>query len=481
MRRLRIALVIDWIGFQEVYSLPIISGIARSLGHHTELFEFGPSPRRAIKQIAAFKPDIVGYSVSSNESSRYLEINARLKAELEFFSLFGGPHPTFFPKYVENEGVDAICRGEADVTLPVFLEHFGTDRMYETSNFAFQGDGEPARVNPLADLVTDLDSVPMMDRELLYSKSRFLAKTPIKGFFSGRGCPYSCSYCFNHAYKAMYQGKGTVVRRRGVSSFLEEIKHVKQRYPLGLIRIMDDTFGLDAEWLEEFAQRYPKEIGLPFTCQARPNILSEDYCRQLKRSGCHAVLMAVECSNEQLRRTVANRHISNEQIRVGCEHLKGQGIRIGTYNMLGLPGEKEEDLLRTVELNQIAGVDYAEASILQPYPGTRINEYCRKEGFLDESTESFGGQYTSTVLNFEERFKQVIYVIHKMFPMMVDHPRLKALLPLLYKTPWLNRALDFVYRLYYGVNMHRRLYGAKIPLALRLQQSARFFFAPSRS
>ncbi len=481
MRKLKIALVIDWIGFQEIYSLPIISAIAKQRGHVTELFEFGPSPRKAAKRIAAFAPDIVGYSVSSNESQRYLEINRELKSRLDFFALFGGPHPTFFPRFIEKDGVDAICRGEADLSLPEFLDHFGTDKMHEVSNFWVKaGDGTVSQ-NPLADLVEDLDSVPMMDRDLLYARSRFLAASPIKGFFSGRGCPYSCSYCFNHAYNAMYRGKGRVVRRRSVSHFLDEIKTVAAGYPLGLIRIMDDTFGMDAEWLDEFAARYPKEVGLPFTCQARPNILTDDYCQRLKASGCHAVLMAVECSNEHLRKTVANRRITNDQIEQGCENLKRRGIRIGTYNMLGVPGETEQDLLHTVELNQRAGVDYAEASILQPYPGTRINDYCKQEGYLGDEAECFGGQYSSSVLDFSKRFKQTVYVIHKLFPMMVDHPRIRSLLPVFYKAPWLNRALDFVYRLYYGINMHRRLYGSQIPLALRVHQSLRFFFAPSRS
>lgn len=481
MRPLKIALVIDWIGFQEIYSLPIVSALAKQRGHRTSLFEFGPNPKRAIREIAAFAPDIVGYSVSSNEHQRYLEINRQLKERLDFFSLFGGPHPTFFPKYVEQEGVDAICRGEGDLALPEFLQAFGTDAMYEVDNFSLKLPDASIRENPLRDLVMDLDGVPVPDRKLIYGKRAYQARNPIKGFFSGRGCPYSCSYCFNHAYKAMYRGKGNIVRRRSVGHFLAEIRAVRERYPLRFVRVMDDTFGLDAGWLDEFADRYPREIGLPFNCQARPNILTEEYCRRLKRAGCYAVFLAVECSNEQLRRTVANRKISNAQIDAACENLKREGIRIGTYNMLGLPGESEADLMNTVEMNRRAGVDYAEASILQPYPGTRINEYCRREGYLDDEADGFGGQYSSSVMNFGERFKQIIYVMHRMFPMLVDHPRLKALLPLLYKAPWLNGLLDFAYRLYYGYNAHRRLYANQIPLLLRLQQSARFFLAPSRS
>lgn len=480
-QRLRIALVIDWLGFQEVYSLPTVSAIIKRAAHEVTLFEYGPHPKRAVRDLAAYGPDIVGYSVSSNEHQRYLAINRHLKSELRFFSLFGGPHPTFFPDYVRNEGVDAVCRGEADVVLPQLLERFGTEAMYRTENFWFQRDDGAVVENPLARLADDLDSLPPIDRELVYDKSAYMANTPIKGVFTGRGCPYECSYCFNHAYKALYRGKGRVVRRRSVQAVLDEIHAIRERYPLRLVRIMDDTFGLDRAWMEEFAQRYPREVGLPFTCQARPNLLTDAYCDQLQRAGCHGVFMAIECANEHLRNEVANRHISTEQIQAGCERLKRRGIRVATYNMVGLPGETEDDLLATIELNRRVGADYAEASILQPYPGTSINDYCRKTGYLEEQTESFQGQYATTVLRFNQAFKQKIFVVHRLFPMLVDHPWLKRLVPLLSRTPAVNGLLDLAYRLYYGVQMHRRLYASQIPLSLRFAQAMRFLTVPSRS
>ncbi len=480
-QRLRIALVIDWLGFQEVYSLPIVSAIAKKAGHEVALFEYGPNPKRAVHDLTAYQPDIVGYSVSSNEHQRYLEINRRLKSALRFFSLFGGPHPTFFPDYVRNEGVDAICRGEADVVLPRLLERFGREEMYRTENFWFQlSDGRIVE-NPLADLVEDLDTVPPIDRDLLYAKSMYMAKTPIKGVFTGRGCPYKCSYCFNHAYNSLYRGKGRVIRRRSVQAVLDEIQEIRRRYPLKLVRIMDDTFGLNCKWMEEFATRYPREIGLPFTCQARPNLLTDQYCDQLQRAGCHGVFMAIECANEHLRNEVANRRISTEQIQEACRRLKCRGIRVATYNMVGMPGETEQDLLATIELNRVVGADYAEASILQPYPGTAINEYCRRTGHLEPENEAFQGQYSTTVLKFNASFRQKLFVFHRLFPVLVDRPWSKRLIPLLSRLPSMNKMLDVVYRLYYGVQMHRRMYGSQIPLSLRAAQAMRFLTVPSRS
>ena len=82
-------------------------------------------------------------------------------------------------------------------------------------------------------------------------------------FISGRGCPYQCTYCFNHKYNQMYKGKGNIIRHKSVDYFLEEILQVKKEYPLEGIIFEDDIFIIDKGWLEEFAIKYSKKIGLP--------------------------------------------------------------------------------------------------------------------------------------------------------------------------------------------------------------------------
>jgi len=44
------------------------------------------------------------------------KFNYELKQKLDFVSVFGGPHPTYFPQVVNEPGVDYIVRGEAIVT-----------------------------------------------------------------------------------------------------------------------------------------------------------------------------------------------------------------------------------------------------------------------------------------------------------------------------------------------------------------------------
>ena len=472
MKKIKIVFVIDKIGFLELSSIPILSSLVKKQGHYVKVIEFSRNPQKACNEIISWNPNILAYSICSNETKRYLEINKILKKSKDsFFSLFGGPHPTFAPSFIKEEGVDAICRGEADICFPVFLQNFDTDKMYETSNFSFKKAAGEIKDNPLTFLVSDLDTLPFPDRDIVYSQSRFLASSPIKSFFAGRGCPFNCSYCFNHAFNAMYKGKGKILRTKSVTYLFNEIQTVRNKHPLNFIKLHDDIFGADRDWLMEFANRYPREIRLPFLCHAHPNMITDEYCRQLKKAGCYSVCVAIECGNEQIRDSILNRKINNKQIISSCENLRKYGIRIYTLNMIGLPGESDSEIFQTIELNQQCRVDFADASIFQPYPGTRIAEYCKTYGYLSNWDEVFKGQYLTTVLNFKSDFKEKIYILHKLFPIIVDYPKLKLLLKFTFKLKKFlsKKAINLVYKLYYGLILHRRIYASKIPLIIRLR------------
>ncbi len=481
MKKLRVLFVIDKIGFLEILSIPTLSAVTKRAGHQVELVEFGRNEAEALRKVESYAPDVVAYSLCSNEIDRYMDINARIKSRVSCFSVFGGPHPTFFPELIKRNHVDSICRGEGDRAFPGLLERLGSDSMWETPNFLFKLSDGGVRENPPGDLIGDLDELPFPDRDLVYSKNRFLAASPIKSFFAGRGCPFKCTYCFNHAYHELYKGKGHVVRTKSVPYVIDEIRSVAKKYTLSFVKFQDDVFGVKKSWLEEFAETYPREIGLPFLCYARPNMVTQNYARYLKNAGCYSVCMAIESGNETIRRDVLNRRMTDERIIEASSCLKNEGIRLYIINMVGLPMETEEDMIRTVDLNRRAGADFADASIFQPYPGTQITNMAKEMGLLDDGKETFESQFTTSVLNFEPEFKAKVETIHRLFSIMVDHPWVQKVYPALSKIALLKPVLNVLYRFYYGINLHSRIYAGKIPLSLRLKGSLSLLFSRNRT
>lgn len=469
MSQVRVGIVTDRIGAVESYSIPVISASAKAAGHEIILVEYDKNPKAAEKKLKDFKPDVLAYSVMSPDAGKFLEINKHLKEATGAFSLFGGVHPTFFQEYIQKDGVDAICVGEGDIAIRDFLDNFGSDKMFETTNMHFKMDDGTVKKNPITRLIEDLDSLPPPDKAMLYEESYGLRQLPIRGFFASRGCPYKCTYCFNHAFNDMYKGKGDIVRVKSVPYMIREIKNTIARYPSEFLKFHDDVFGIKREWLEEFCEVYPREIGLPYVALVRPNMVNEEYVKNLKKSGCHAVCIAIESGNAEIRNKVMLRSMKDEEIYEAFDILRGYGIKSYCLNMMGLPGETEENFKETVRINQKCKVDYADASIFQPYPGVGLTKYAKENGFLDEENENWGGQYSQTVLNFPQKLKDRLHSYQVVFPLLVEFPWLErhiGLIEKIYKVKLGKALLGVLYRFTYGWMLHRRIYPVPIPFKL---------------
>ncbi len=446
----------------EPHGLMHLSSALKAAGHEVALaVDALEDPLRVAKE---FQPGIIGYSVITGSHRYYYQLNSRLKEELDFFSAFGGPHPTFFPEMIEEEGVDGICIGEGEgaiVDLANALDEGGLDP--SIPNWWFKVNGKVIK-NPVRPLVDDLDSLPLPDRGLVYSKDAISRHSKIKHFISGRGCPYNCTYCFNHAFSQIYKGKGKRFRQRSVDNVIEELRQVKEGYPLEFVLFVDDTFVLSKEWLREFAEKYPREIGLPFFCNTRANLVTEEQVRLLKEAGAFCVGMGIEAGNDRIRNELLKRNMSQEQILNACHLLHEGGVNFTTTNMLALPtGNLEEDF-ETLELNIECRPAYAHAFLFQPYPRTELGEFTRREGWMAGSLEDISEiMWDKSILNFEENEKRQMENLQRFFAMAVEWPRLLPLIRFLIKLPK-NRLFWLINKLWKGYALGTRVHPARLSL-----------------
>ena len=304
-----------------------------------------------------------------------------------------------------------------------------------------------------------LDELPFPDRDLLYNVHPASRRNKIRPFITGRGCPYSCTYCFNKAYRDLYRGLGKAMRRRSVEDVIREIKAVRKRYPLEFITFMDDTFILNRQWLQEFAVRYKAEVGLPFWCQVRADLVTDEMMALFKDAGCVSVSFGLEAGNDRLRNAILNRAMSREQILEASRIFRRHGIAFMTNNMLGLPTGSLETDFETLELNVQCRPSYANVFLFQPYPKTELGEWACREGWMTGSFDDLSGSVSDdTILRFGSKSeKRQIENLQKLFALAVEFPFLVPLVKLLIKLPR-NKLFWLVYKIWKGYAIKRRMF-----------------------
>jgi anaerobic magnesium-protoporphyrin IX monomethyl ester cyclase len=453
----------------EPQGILLISSVLKQAGHHISLVV--ATEEDPVEAALRLRPDVIGYTVYTGPHTWYLELNQRIRAQLPgVFSVFGGPHPTFFPEMIEREGVDGLCIGEGEyATLDLMnaLERTRDGvRLPDRAipNWWFNLEGEVVR-NPLRPLLTgaQLDDLPFADRELLYAAHKQSRRTKIKPFITGRGCPYDCAFCFNKAYSDLYQGQGRRFRRRSPDDVIRELKEVTTHHDLRFVLFMDDTFILQDEWLAEFMVRYQAEVGLPFWCQMRANLVTGEKVALFKEAGCVSVSFGLEAGNDRLRNAVLNRNMSREQILGAAETLRRHGIAFMTNNMLGLPTGNLETDFETLELNAQCRPAYANVFLFQPYPKTALGEWAYEHGWMMGTFDDLSGSVSDdTVIRFgSEAEKRQIENLQKLFAMGVEFPRLLPIVRRLIRLPS-NRLFWLVYKLWKGWAIRNRMFPFKM-------------------
>ena len=432
-----------------------LSSILKQHGHSVQLLLTEElSEEECITKVKEYEPHILAYSVMTGEHNYYIDLNKIARNHYNCFSVFGGPHPTFQPEMVEKDKVDAVCRGEGDIYFLELVERIekGKD-FYNIPNFWFKKPNGNIIRNEIGPLVENLNDLPFPDRKLIYDADHSLRSKGNKMFMTMRGCPYQCTYCFNHAYNKITEGKGKVLRFRSVDNIIAEIKEVKENYFLDRIFINDDTFLLKPDgWLEEFAEKLPKEIGLPLFCNVRANLMTERIGKLLKQMGCQNVWLGVECANNEIATKILKRNIPNEQIIKACEILRKYKIKLVTENLTGLPVENPLEVdLETLDFNINLRPDFAVSSVLYPYPETELGELSIEKGMFDGDFEKIHvSNRTDSALNFgDPKLKRKIVNLHKLFGIIVQFPFLRPFTKFLISLP-LTRFYTWLYFAFYG-------------------------------
>ncbi len=302
--------------------------------------------------VKKLRPDVVAFSAITGSHQAFLTANAAIKrAAPSVKTVIGGPYATFRPTVIMDYPFDALGVGECDDSWPELLRALEAGASIDNiSNIITPENASRVLRRSLTDASgwmitpehlrprkTDLDDLPFMDRELVYANTAFKVR-PKRTMMAGRGCPFRCTYCFEHAWNEMYQGKGKVFQKMSVPRLMEELMQLKRNWDTRYIKWYDDVFPvLDEDWLEEFAEAYPRDVGLPFHCLVRAEMVTEHRLKLLKKAGISSLSMSVEAGNPFVRDYVLIRDMTDEDMRKAFALCREFRIPTMTNSILGVP------------------------------------------------------------------------------------------------------------------------------------------------
>jgi len=387
----------------EKLGIMYLSAALKMKGHETLLCRYGKEDLDML--VRSFSPDFVAFSLVTGAHRRSLEIAKDIRKNYGIPTVAGGPHATFFSQEIPEDAVDFVVVGQGEKAIVDVVEGRARGR-FLCYDFA------------------DLNEIPFPDRSLFYRYEEF-RDNPMKNVISMRDCPYSCSYCYNHSWKKMFRGQNHFMQRRSVDSVIEEIIEMREHYLLEKVLFIDDNFLINDRWIGEFTVKYGREIGLPFLCSFRVNLLDEEKLKMLRDAGLFMVNFALESADPSVQSEILHRdNIKNEHIIRAIELFRKYDIKCRMQNMIGLPVKDSlKDALYTLEFNKKYRVDDSWVSIFQPYPNTRMAEYCLKNGFLEGDTrdniaESFFDE-SRLKINNKNKIKKLqkwwFFVVHYKF------------------------------------------------------------------
>ena len=222
---------------------------------------------------------------------------------------------------------------------------------------------------------------------------------------------------------------------------------------MDMVNIDDDIFLLKPKgWLEEFAEKYPKEIGLPLYCNIRPELVNEKTGYLLKKIGCLRAAMGIECGNNEVARKVLKRNTTNEKIVDAVRILKKNDVKIKIHNIIGLPVKDPLKVdFETLDFNIKLKPHVAGCSILYPYPGTEVSHLAKEMGMFDGNHEKvqISNKSSSNMQFGSKKEQRMINNFHKLFPIIVEWPFLRSSTNFLIKLP-LSYFYTWIYFAFYG-------------------------------
>ncbi len=286
--------------------------------------------------------------------------------------------PLFTTGHEEFDGVDHFVLGEAEVTLPLFLEDLtrGCAQPIYTSNER-----------------PDISKTPIPLWSIINMK-----KYSTMSIQYSRGCPFNCEFC------DIIVLNGHKPRTKGKGQMLAELEALHNHGWRDTVFIVDDNFignkrklkteilPAIIEWMKE------RKCSFSFNAEASINLADDEELMQLMvRAGFNRVFVGIETPHEESLTECNKLPNKNRDLIASVKKIQNHGLEVQGGFIVGFDSDPISIFKSQISFIQKSGIVTAMVGLLNAPPGTRLYQRLKQENRL---LKSFTGDNTDCSLNF---------------------------------------------------------------------------------
>ncbi len=390
-----VAAVLDKAGYKvELLDAFLTNFSFRKIG---DIIEVGMPYRRIMDEIRKRKPDIVGisnpFSCQVENSVRVADIVKEIDPSI--LTVVGGPHVTVVPVEFlkEAKNFDIAVIGEGEYTMLDIIRFFeGYKKISDVQGIAYRNE-QTVLLNSPRPLIKNLDDLPYpayhlveMEQYLNPKKIEYRSfKNRAISMITSRGCPFNCSFCAVHLHM------GKIFRAHSVNYVVNHIEYVVKKYRVETIFFEDDNLTLDLKRFEAICDKII-EKGIKVNWET-PNGIRADYLtsnllKKMKKAGCKSVFFGIESGDQFVLDNIIDKNLRLRDVIKVARLCKEIRLKTGAFYIIGFPGEKKENMEKTVELALRLKREFDVGMHLffaTPSYGTRLYEECKEKGYIQEN------------------------------------------------------------------------------------------------
>ena len=392
---LYIAAVLEKAGYNvEILDAFMSDSVFRKIG---DTINVGMPYGQIKEEIKKRKPDIVGIAnpFTCQVANAIKVGNIVKEINPHILTVVGGPHVTAVPVEFlqEAKNVDIAVIGEGEYTmLDVVSFCEGHKKINEVQGIAYRKD-ESIALNSPRPFIKNLDELPYPAYHLV-DMEQYLNPKKIEyrsfrdraiSMITSRGCPFNCSFCSVHLHM------GKMYRAHSAKYVIDHIAHMVKKYQVRNILFEDDNLTFDLKRFEAICDKIIEQnikLGWETPNGIRADYLTLNLLKKMKKSGCQSVFFGIESGDQFVLDHIIDKSLKLKNVMNVAKMCKDIGLKTGGFYIIGFPGEKKENMLKTVELALRLKREFdvgMHLFIATPSCGTRLYEECKKKGYIQEN------------------------------------------------------------------------------------------------